>query len=614
MPYDEYYGCFTDPVPVDGYYYGDLPIYSDEYSLDYCAGLTVREGCREAITLLKQVGGDESNRTLIAATKSRIYASNDYTGNWRIIADGLGGSFSEDQCLTCVPRRFSAAQLGNYVAFTNNFDPVIVWRIGDPPAGCNLWGAEEVIDLRVVGLQRAKCIAEFNGFLILGNVQIEGESKSSRIYWSDYNAPLSWIPSDQSLANFHEFGLGERVLRIEPLGKFLFVYTDKAIYQGVFVADPDLVFQFNTIPTDSPLRYEHSLVNTGRAHIYLADNGVYVVTANDPRPSRYEWMHKSDASIYVGIGDDILVGFEGLDAFGEVNNAACEQVVGGYNQLDEEVWFSWPTDDNACPNMSLVLNLRYEAADLVDHGFTAFANYKPDYRPILRDWLHEEGVCVATEEDFLKEGLPNGLAAGDEPPYIWNEDEDPELPSHELSWCVRLGDTTIADLCVACEGAPVFVMADAHDFTLKEGNSDTYYRESYDVDEDSYTQDGYYTMLQSDMAHWGVDEEKILKMLAVDYDAIEQEPPSELTCEVSHAAQPRCPIWKSIGERELRCLTDSSAAQHATNNTRPDMAARYQSWYRGRYIGWRIWTGGTGGGVCFSRAVLTMSKAQARLH
>lgn len=579
--------------------------------------MSVYNPCREAITHLRAAGSDESYRTLIAATKSRIYASNDYTGNWRIIADAQGGAQNTlADCLTCNPRRFRSAQLGNYILFTNDFDPILSWKFGDAPHGDNVWSADQVLDLLLIGLTKARCITEFNGFIILGDVEIEGQNKSSRIYWSDYNNPTAWLPSDQSLANYHEFGLGEKVLRVEPLGRYLMVYTDKQVYQGVFVGDsiPDLVFQFNVIPTDNPLRYEHSLVNTGTSHIYLSDTGVYEVTASYPRPSRTEWIHRASSAIFNGVGSDILAGFVGLSPFDSINQNQCDNVVGGYNSLTEEIWFSWPTGDNACPDMSIVFNVRYQAADLFDHGFAAFTNYKPDFRPTIRDWLNDEGVCEVDEEDFVKEGLPLDFEPGDAPSYLFNPEEDPDEELHDASWCVQLGDTTTEDLCERCTSSPVFLAASAQDFTIKEFDNDSYVREIYDADEDEYNSDGYYTLIQSDMGRWGVVEEKTIKQLNISFDAEEQEPPSDLIAEISYSSQPRCVTWKNIGSRELRCLTEKTASQHSENNTRPDLSAKYQTLYRGGYIGYRFFLGGIGGASCFSEVTLTMAKAQARTH
>lgn len=571
------------------------------------------DGCHEAITHLASAGSDESYRTLIAATRTTIYSSNDRTGNWRILADGLGGGFDEDSCNTCPSRRFRSTQLGNYVLFTNNFDPVLAWKFGDPPSGLNLWSAQYVEDLLIIGITKARTITTFNGFVVIGNVDIEGKHQSNSIYWSDYNAPLSWIPHDQSLASHHDFGLGEKVLRVEALGKYLMVYTDKAVYQGVYVGG-DLVFHFQSIPTDSPLVYEHSLVNIGNAHIYGSHNGIYTVTASDPRPSRYEWMHKASGAIYSGVGDNILGGFIGLDPFGPVNKEQCEQFVGGYNTMNEEVWFSWPTDDNVCPNMSLVLNLRYNAADLVDHGFTAFVNYKPDYRPLVRDWLASEGVCPTSVSDFVKEGPPLDEDSDDAPLYLWNEDEDPTLPHHPQSWCARLGETTVSDLCDTCDSSPAFLAADAEDFTIKEMEPEVFYREQYNSGTGLWTQNGYYTLLQSDMSKMGVDEEKLIKQITSDFQAEEQEPPSDLYCEVGNGAQPRCSFWHESDPVELRCLTNEDAEGHEDDNTRPDENAKFHFWERGKYIGYRLFIGGVGGACCLSRVELVVSKPQGRTH
>lgn len=571
------------------------------------------DSCSEAITHLSSVGSDESYRTLVAATRTTLYSSNDRTGNWRILADGLGGGFDEENCDTCSGIRFRSTQLGNYALFTNNFDPVMAWKLGDPPTGLNLWSALYVEDLLIIGITRARAIATFNGFVFVGNVDIEGQHRSSRIHWSDYNNPLSWIPHSESLASYHEFGLGESVLRIERLGKYLMVYTDKALYQGLYVGG-DMVFQFQIIPTDSPLVYEHSLVNMGNAHIYASHSGIFTVTPSDPRPSRYEWIHRASGAVYSGVRADILGGFIGLDPFGSVNQEECDQFIGGYNHITEEVWFSWPTDDNTCPNMSLVLNLRYQAADLVDYGFTAFVNYKPDYRPLVRDWLASEGVCPTSISDFVKEGMPLDTDPEDTPLYLWNEDEDPTLPHHPQSWCARLGDTTILDLCENCESSPVFLMADAVDFTIKEYTDLAYYREQYNEGSSTWTNLGYYTLLQSDMSNMIVEEEKLIKQIVSDYQAETQEPPSDLYCEVGNGAQPRCSFWHAAEPVELRCLTDFDLEEHDANNTRPDESARFQFWRRGKYLAYRLFVAGTGGAVCISRVELTVSKAQGRTH
>jgi len=197
------------------------------------------------------------------------------------------------------------------------------------------------------------------------------------------------------------------------------------------------------------------------------------------------------------------------------------------------------------------------------------------------------------------------------PLYLWNETEDPTLPLHPDSWCARLGDTTVADLCEVCDSSPQFLLASASDFTIKENNPEIFLREQYNGD-GTWRSDGYWTMLQSDMSLLGANEEKIVKQLVVDFEAEAQEPPSQLVGEVAYSSQPKCQVWKNIGSRELKCLTAFDEAQHAANNTRADRQARYNTFYRGKYIGFRIYTGGVGGSSCFGQAALAVAKANAR--
>lgn len=197
------------------------------------------------------------------------------------------------------------------------------------------------------------------------------------------------------------------------------------------------------------------------------------------------------------------------------------------------------------------------------------------------------------------------------PLYLWNETEDPTLPLHPDSWCARLGDTTVADLCDNCDSSPTFLMADASDFTIKENEPETFLREQY-LGNSTWESQGYYTLLQSDLSLLGANEEKLVKQLAVDFEAAVQEPASSLVGEIAYSSQPKCSTWKNIGSRELRCLTEYDAAQHAANNTRPDLQAKYPTHYRGKYIGYRIHTSGVGGSSCFGQAALAVSKANAR--
>jgi len=132
-----------------------------------------------------------------------------------------------------------------------------------------------------------------------------------------------------------------------------------------------------------------------------------------------------------------------------------------------------------------------------------------------------------------------------------------------------------------------------------------------------YVLDGYSSMIQQDMNDYGTNVEKTINKVLVDFEAAEQTTPNRLLAQMAYGAQPRCVTWKDIGEQELTCLTEQSAAEHAANNTRPNLTARYNTFYRGRYLAVRIWIDTvegqseiTGGNACLSKMVINARRAQ----
>lgn len=638
---------YTDTYTYGGYNYGtptEGKTGTFAYLYEYCGTYGyIREGCREAITLLKEFASDETSRKLIAATQTRIYQLNERTGNWRIIADGLGGLSSADtyDCTVkaicdCGQRRFRAAQLGNYMLFTNNFDPVLAYLFDQTASGCEMWSAQPVEDLVALEIDRAVAITSWKGFMFIGNITSDGQAFPDRVMWSDFNNALSWIPLSSNEAGAQDIGFSQKILAMEPLGDFLYIYTDTSVVQVTLVDKAAGRFRFREMYKGAAaLRYPNTLVNTGDAHIYFGNDGIYSLTLFDTQPQRLEWIHRASGAVFKGVGAGYVADFDYLDAFGPINKSECNQAVGGYDDTEKCVWYSWPTDDAQCPNMSLVLNLRYGSASLVDHGFTAFSNYRADTRPNIRDWLKEQKICQPSQlPAVLKEGTPYPGAEVpfvNPPLYLFNPTENLDLPMHQDSWCARLGDLHIQDICETCDAGTVFVMASATDYSLKQFTPDLYYRERFSPggtcsdaiwataqDGAVYCSDGYSSMMQSDMNTFGISAEKLISRVLIDYEAEVQSTPNRLAVQIAYGAQPKCTTWKDIGHRDLRCLTEETAARHEADNTRPDLAAKYPTWYRGRYIGYRFYVdaveGGTkvtGGGSCFNRVELRIRKADA---
>lgn len=644
---EDYYGVYPYiPVPnelfiqpdyLDGYY--DLryftqdpdqvipaydwgvpfPTYSSHYSYnqEYCSPSPLKRlGCREPITLMYESVSDAGKRKMFVGTSTRLYLLNEGTGNYRILADGLGIPPRDEIC-PCDGRQYSVAQVGNVVLLSNNYDPVLYWKHDTSPHGCDYRSVDYVSDLMNLGVYRAKVLASWQGFVFLGDVEVNGIKYPYRIYWSDFNAPLTWAPGGESLALYTDLAAGERVDRIEPLGGQLRVYTSKgserAIYEVLLVGG-DEIFSFREIYRGPEgLAFRNSLVNIGDTHIYISEQDVMVLGEFDRSPKRIEWVHKAGGTILNGLASEVLKSFDGLAPFGPINRNKCDQAIGGFDSVRDVVWFSWPTDDNDCPNMSLALNLKYKSSTLVDHGFTSFLTHRPDYSRSLRDFLAEYAGC--TPKLLPKEGEPYELPqVGERPDFILNPTEDPTLDSTYGSLCYYMGDLTLEDVCKACDVNPVFLLASAVDRTIKEFDQSVYYREMYvgpeiglecpytlDALEEYYRHDGYYSMMQSDANRFGMEEEKLINRIAIDFLAIPQAIPNKLYVQVGYGQQSTCLRWKSTPERDFACLTEKTDEEHLADNTRAAQPASFPTFTAGSYLSWRFYLNGTGGGGCLNQ-------------
>jgi len=610
-------------VPPNEYTYVD----SYDYTYDYCGTIEyLRNSCRQPITLLGQAGLEDSGRKLVAATKDKIFVLNEASANWEILADGLGGAYVEEDCEECSSRRFSMVRLGGIHVFTNGFDPVLAWQFDAAVTGCNQWRAKYVEELLALGITKVRVLGSWNGFVFAANVEENGETFTSKIFWSDFNAPLSWIPKDTSLANFSDLGFGQEILRIEPLGSQLRIYTATHIFEGILVGG-DEQFRFLKIyGGDDALKFRYSLINVGKAHYYLSETGIMQLGEYDRVPQRIEWMHKADGAIYNGVSATDVIGFPDLPPFGPINNDACDMAVGWWDSERKLCWWSWPTDSNICPNMSLILSPQYGFSSLVDRGFLCGVSYTSDPRQSLMDWLRLNQICNPSEfiSEIKKMGLPIDFADAsftNPPTSIWNATEDWSLPQDPNSLCARLGDVAIEDLCGFDCKEVILVLSDATDFTLKEYTPDDFVRERY-IDDGvrldcpysstaGYATEGYSSMWQGDAFKYGKNEEKTISLLSVDAVARPQAIPSLLECQVGYGAQPGCLTWVAATPRELRCLTEQTTAQHLQQNTRADTFLRYPVFRTGQFLAYRFFIRGTGGGSCFSEVKLHVRLKQS---
>ena len=626
--YELSYGYLIPGYTTEGYGAGDpTPTYIGPYTYDYayCGNYAyVRDHqCREAITLLYEAVSVGGRRKLVAGTKSRLYVLNERSGNWRILLDGQSGAYASDNC-ECAQRRFKVAQVGNIVIITNNFDEVQTWEIDAGPSGCDMWSTEFIPDLQGLGIQKAGVVAAWRGFAFLADVQLNGEHHGSRVYWSDLNDPRTWAPGGGSIAGYVDLGLGERVTNIAPIGGQLRVYTtrgdEKAIYTVAIVGGTEILSFDEIYRGPDGVEYENSLVNTGSAHVWFSSSGIMTLGEYDRTPQRIDWIYKADGVFYNGLPGEWVRDFDGLSGFGSVNKEFCHNVVGGYNSERKQIWFSWPTDSNHCANMSLCLNVVFKVANLVDHGFTAFLTYRPDYVLALREFLAQYAGCDPSTMLMPKEGEALPVEPMYFPAYIRNYGEDPDAPADANSVCGYLGGQTLEDICGSCGVDSVFVMASALDKTLKEFTPSQYFRERYvesnviydcpQTVDGSYALDGYYSMMQGDAADFKEKVEKIINKLHVEFNAESQTTPNLLYVHVGFGAQPSCLSWdRTLRTIKLECITEKSRLQQKARNIRPNEIPSFFCYRRGVFLAWRFFVKGTGGGSCFGGVVQSVRKA-----
>lgn len=574
---------------------------------------------REAITMMLEVGnqdlGDQIGGAhfLISGTKSRLYVSTRGSRNHRIIGDGFGRPYDSSDPISSV--RFQAAAIGSIVLFVNGQDPVKYWRIPDPPSGDDVQAVQDIQDLLDLSIYTAQCVTTFEGYAFLGC--------GSRIYWCDFNDPLSWAPAGQSTAGYYEFGSGEYILRIEPIGGQLRVYTDQGIYSGVPVGG-DAVWAFPSLykggsgGASDLLFYRYSLVRAGKnTHIWLGKDSIWEMSEFDRSPQRVEWMHRAVGFIYSGLAESMLADIPDtypFTEFGEINRSLSHQVVAGYCQRYQEVWISWPTSDldrsdiGGYRRLSMVMSRIYGKATLVDHGFCSFANERVDRRDSLRDFLIRYGVCAENAEWMLidKEGEPlNELAVESAPASLYNATEDPTLPADPDSLCTLASAENLKTSCANLEAPFDFLMADAteDDLTIKVYLYDILSREVYsyfnddktklfpEVSDGTYTFVGFPTLIQGEVTNLQTDQDKMVALVGSQFDPGEDygAPYGLLHCQVGVSNMPQCLSFKPTNPQEISCQhAGYTKEQLEDQNLRAEKMPVFPVWQAGRWLSCRF--------------------------
>lgn len=561
---------------------------------------------------------------LFLASKSRIGAFNNSTGNWALIADSLSAA----------PE--SAAVLNNIVVFTNNLDAPKQHFIDQPLIDGQ--SVDDIPDLARLKVTKVGVVYSWNNLMFYANMVMDGQRITNRVIWSDYKRPLSIYPSSGSLAGRFDFHSGDHILAILELGDSLFFYTANGTWECRATGGTQVLAFHKRYSAQKGLRclaYKNTLVSDGDSHYYWGSDGIYKYDFYETKPVRVDWVHRASAVI-----------------FDDMNTADCSLHVGGFNHKHKEIWWSWARGGESKPSMTFVINTEYPFSYFMPKGFMLFVNHFPFKLKSLREWLLENCICNLAELDlygggFIKEGgfcvaqtdiscptRPTNFASG----TLLVDETDPEIESEDYlntpdptSLHALLGIVVEEDICGAeyrigeCNAEPSFLMVSIEDQCLKEA-ADVYFHELCTgfTGCGLYQKRGYQSLARSGpIALRKPSDDKTVNRFAMEIHPSPATVPATLKLRIGvsanavdpNSASGRCVIqYEDEDDKLIECLSDADVAQHAEDQTRPYDEVEWPLYQTGRffYYEWRIVNDDvepkdTGGAVCISRYSFNMS-------
>ncbi len=586
-----------------------------------CEGeLQVRDTGRQPITMMFQATSSSGVRRLIVGTESRLYAGYEYGQNYKIIGDGYGQGTDDG---TAPKIRFRAAQNGDYVLFTNDYDDILSWQFDAPTLGCALQAVHPIPDLLTFQIRKAKAVWSWQGVSFIANVEVGGVRYLNRIYWSDKDDPLSWDPGKlDSIAGFQDLDPGEEIVDGIELGQYFLIFTNKRIWIMGLVGQVDQPFSFDKkyTPTktgEACLFYRNTLCSIGDEVVYAGRDGMYRFSVFSQAPERLDWIHAGTAVI-----------------FNDISNTWCESHCAAFNASDKSIYFSWTPklSTTGLNDRTFVIDTAQRTCHTIDHGFTAFCNSEHNVRKTVYDFLISNCICTPSElgQDgqglaIVKQGLPQNIptncpALG--PLYTTVEvtidgatveDWTQAQPSAN-SVCALIEEMD----CDPCPQGSVFAGACSVDWCIKEFDQETFSRErctnttavgenarrGYTSSIGTYVLDGYDSILRSGAETFDQRSfEKEFTEFLLDILPEIQTTPSPLYVRVGVSARPVdpnndgvCPLLWEVQEVKYLDCGDSDVSVLEDNNQRPTSGPmKWPLYRRGQCLYWEIKISGTGG-------------------
>lgn len=572
-------------------------------------------------------------RRLLVGTRSRLYCLNETTQNWRILADGMGGT-------GMIAPRFYAATQGSTVVLTNGVDLPVFWPIDGPPTGCEQQSVLPITDLSLIGVTRAGCVVQFEDCIIFGDVTQDGVRYTNRIRWSDRGIPTAFDTANPASATgFFDLPSGVTILWLGVMNGILIALCDKGIYPINFTASIPL-FTGGTAAYGSDvgakcLAYRNTACVFGGYLFFAAKDGFYTWNQYQLEPERADWMHAADGVMY-----------EGQPGYGKINMDQCDlhnavfkpaQDDDAAKRGEGEIWLSWAEEGFDYCTRTIILNTKFNFAYTKKAGFNMMVNYVSDPRVSVRDFLLSTCACSFDKLadlglPFLKEGLPDSAALCPPPggpvssiytksvaSYFGSQTEDWSLPQADPdSLCALLKGETLDDICRGCYNQQYLIGAWTGDWCLKSLNETqaesvctnpttstgpgTPYQNlngKYQSFPGAYTLQGYFSIVRGAPGLFGSHFKKEIKRFLVECWAQTQTLPCVLQLRIGqsyHAADPNGAgtgdvIWRMTLKKFLAETDTMTPAQYAAANLVPNIGMEFPLYESGQWLYWELTIG-----------------------
>jgi len=585
----------------------------------------------EDITFLFEASLPNGLTKLLAGTKSRLYALNIKTNNWKLVGEGLSTA-----------GEWNAAQLGEFIVFVNENAKPVYYKVDQPKESerndsgnlvDKVNSLKEIDSFAGIGLNRVRHIKEWRGLMFYANVHEGNEWVPDRLIWSDFKKPFEITPNvDDSLAGYQDLGQGEDIIGMEPLANVLLIYTTRGIWQFEVAGGTGTdVLTFRKRYSDDDggsmiLSYPNSLAAAGDHHFYLGRDGIYAYNIYKGSPVKVDWLQLASSVI-----------------FDDINTSLCELPIAKFNAKTDEVWISWPSKSATKNDKTVIINTKHQHVSYMDEGFTALENYTNQSYTSIAEWaisncvcaeggtgtgdtndhgIHQyrdsaEGssVCTGTENFNTARCSPNvdNLLTTARKTYSDAAFPDDDLTTEDWTgdstsdtFYLKLGSNTFADLCESsCADDVRFVMAWSKDNCLKEdGNG--YRRERWVSGCDGYEQDDFNSILTSPALRLNdPTKEKLMRALTLEFDHDISKEGGKIHLRIGNSAQAADPnkigcglVWKKQapdGGKDIKCVTDFDRNAHVAQGTRASEELTWPIYEQGRNLYYEISVNGAAG-------------------